>query len=172
MSTLTLHVPVVAPDISPAPAVIVRAARIADAERIAALVNIYAAEGIMLPRTPQMVELATSDYVVATDAHGRLLACGALREYSPSIAEVSSIAVAREAHGLGLGTRIVGAVEELARKRDLGEVFALTMSPRFFETMGYEIVDVARYPEKQRGCADICVRKSLAAGARALSAAA
>lgn len=172
MSTLTLHAPVPVRDILRAPAVVVRPARISDAERIAALVNVYAAEGIMLPRTPQMVALATSNYVLATDERDTLLACGALREYSPSIAEVSSIAVAREAHGLGLGTRIVGAVEELARKRDLGEVFALTMSPRFFETMGYTVVDVALYPEKQRGCADICMRKSLAADAREQYAAA
>lgn len=172
MSTLTLHAPALVSDISPVPAVVIRPARVADAERIAALVNGYAAEGIMLPRTAQMVELAAADYVVATDERGRLLACGALREYSPSIAEVSSIAVARDAHGLGLGTRIVTAVEALARKRDVGEVFALTMSPRFFETLGYAIVDVGLYPEKQRGCADICMRKALGAGSRELSAAA
>ena len=134
-----------------------RGARSEDATAIAALNNEYAAEGLMLARTPVTVAQAAHDYVVAVDAHGRLLACGALKEYSPSLGEVAAIAVSRAAQGLGLGREIVRAVEELAAKRGITEVFALTLQPGFFEALEYVQVDRARYPEKMRrdciGCA-------------------
>ena len=152
-----------------------RPARPADAESIAALIAEYAATGIMLSRTPADILLAIEDYVVAVDAHDRVLACGAVREYSPSLAEVSAIAVARAAHGHGLGSRIVRAVEALARRRGVMEVFALTLVPAFFEELGYRIVERSRYPEKVRrdcascarrfGCAEVCLQRRLDAGA-------
>lgn len=151
----------------------VRKARPEEAEAIARLNNQFAGEGLMLRRTPEMVALAIDDYVVAADARGRLLACGALKEYSPSLAEVAAIAVAAEAHGQGLGRRIVRAVEALAAKRGIDEVFALTLQPEFFRAIGYAQVERARYPEKIRrdclGCArlfacdEVCFMRDLAA---------
>ena len=135
----------------------VRPARMSDVQAIADLNNAYAAEQTMLVRTPESIALAIDDYVVAVDARGALLACGALRAYSPSLAEVSAIAVRRDAHGRGLGKAIVAAVESLARMREVEELFALTLTPGFFEAIGYEVADRGSYPEKVRrdclGCA-------------------
>lgn len=166
-------------------AILVRAALPEEAEAIAQLNNHFAAQHLMLRRTPQMIALGIDDYVVAVDAHGRVLACGALKEYSPSLAEVAAIAVAPSLHGQGVGRRVVTAVEELARTRGVPEVFALTLQPRFFESLGYARVDRARYPEKIRrdciGCArrfacnETCFAKLLhdsASGTRPLDAAA
>lgn len=137
--------------------VVIRRALQTEADEIARLNNYFADQAIMLRRTPDMISLAIDDYVVAVDERGRIVGCGALKEYSPSIAEVAAIAVAPSAQGLGLGRRIVTAVEALARKRGVPEVFALTMEPEFFEALGYQRVDRARYPEKIRrdciGCA-------------------
>lgn len=150
---------------------VVRKARPADVPAIASLVNGYAGERKMLPRTPQQVALALDDYMVATDEAGRLLACGALREYSPSAAEVSSIAVAREAKGRGLGRDIVRAVEALARKRGFDDVFLFTVCPEFFAALGYTVVNRGRYPEKIcphrlsiahcEGCEKLCMWRML-----------
>ena len=137
--------------------VVVRPAKASEADAIARLNNFFADQHLMLRRTPEMISLTIDDYVVGVDERGTILACGALKEYSPSVAEVAAIAVAREAQGLGLGRRIVDAVEGLARKRGIPEVFALTLEPQFFEALGYLRVDRARYPEKIRrdciGCA-------------------
>jgi N-acetylglutamate synthase-like GNAT family acetyltransferase len=102
---------------------------------------------------------------------GEILACGALKEYSPSVAEIAAIAVSRDARGRGLGRAIVHAVEELARMRGIYDVFALTLQPEFFSAIGYERVDRARYPEKIRrdclscarrfACNEICFAKNL-----------
>ena len=93
-----------------APDLLVRRARPQDAAAISRLNNVFANEGQMLRRTPEMVALAIDDYVVVQTASGGLLACGALKEYSPSVAEVAAVAVSRSAHGMGLGRAIVGAV--------------------------------------------------------------
>ena len=157
-----------------------RAARPIDIEGIASLINGYAAQGIMLSRTPDAIALALHDYVVAVDPHGRVMACGALREYSPSVAEVSAVAVAPDAHGRGLGSRIVLAIEQLARVRGIEEVFALTLTTGFFRAAGYTVVDRAIYPEKIRrdcrecarrfSCAEVCLQRLLDRGARAVAA--
>jgi amino-acid N-acetyltransferase len=164
-----------------APELFVRRARPADAGAISRLNNTFADEGQMLKRSPETIALAIDDYVVVQNAAGRLLACGALKEYSPSVAEVAAIAVSKDAHGKGLGRAIVGAVEELARKRGIHDVFALTLQPEFFAAIGYERVDRARYPEKIRrdclGCArrfacnEICFARNLMAAATVLHAA-
>jgi amino-acid N-acetyltransferase len=147
-------------------AAIVRRAAPADAGAISALVAGYAAEDVMLPRTPEQVLLAVDDYVVATDAHGRVLACAALREYSPSLAELVSLAVAREAHGRGLGRVMVAEVERLAAKRGFASVFAHTLSPCFFEAVGYAPVDRGAFPEKRARPHTTCVHRRLDAEAR------
>lgn len=163
-----------------APDLLVRRARPQDAAAISCLNNVFANEGQMLRRTPEMVALAIDDYVVVQTASGGLLACGALKEYSPSVAEVAAVAVSRSAHGMGLGRAIVGAVEGLARKRGIYDLFALTLQPEFFAAIGYLRVDRARYPEKIRrdcvGCArrfacnEICFARSLMLDAAARAA--
>ena len=142
-----------------APDLHVRRARSQDAPAIARLNNTFADEGQMLRRSPEMISLAIDDYVVVQNRMGELLACGALKEYSPSVAEVAAIAVSRNAHGKGLGRAIVSAVEDLARKRGIYDVFALTLQPEFFAAIGYLRVDRARYPEKIRRDCLSCVRR-------------
>jgi len=153
----------------------IRPATPPDVRGIAALVNGYAAQAVMLPRSIESIALGLEDFVVAADCHGRVVACGALKQYSPSLAEVASVAVSPEAHGHGVGRAIVAAVERLAWLRGVEEIFALTLTPGFFEAVGYGVVDRARYPEKswrdcatcarRLACTEVCVSRTLAAGA-------
>jgi amino-acid N-acetyltransferase len=126
---------------------VVRLAKQADAEQIFDLVKGYAAEGLMLPRTPEQISLNIESYVVAVRG-GRVIACAALDEYSPSLAEVSSVAVAREEHGNGLGSQVVLGVERLARARDIDEIFALSLTDNFFLALDYKPTAISRFPEK------------------------
>ncbi len=126
---------------------VVRSATRADADQIHELVRGYVAEGLMLPRTPEQIALNIESYVVAVSG-GRIVACAALEEYSPSLAEISSVAVARGEHGNGLGTQVVLGVERLARARDIDEIFALSLTDNFFLALGYAPTAIARYPEK------------------------
>ena len=157
--------------------VVIRKARSEDARAIADLIAGFADEALMLRRTPETIELSIDDYIVGVDGRGCIVGCGALKEYSPSVAEIAAIAVSREVHGCGVGRAIVAAVEALACKRGIYDVFALTLQPAFFAAIGYERVDRARYPEKIRrdclgcirrfACAEICFAKNLSIEARA-----
>lgn len=148
-------------DARPARLAQVRRARRADVAGLIALIADWAAEGLLLPRTAGEVLAAVDDYVVAVDPAGRVLACAAVREYAPSLAEIVSVAVARMAHGGGLGARVVAAAEQLAWVRGHEEVFAHTQNPSFFTAIGYECVDRGRYPEKCGRAVSTCVRRVL-----------
>ncbi len=151
--------------------VAVRGAQTGDIAAIVALVNDYASDKVMLPITAERATLALDDFVVAVDVRGRVHACGGLKEYSPSLAEVASLAVARDAHGGGLGRQIVAELESLARMRGIDELFALTLNAGFFEAVGYTVTERTRFPEKIRrdcmgcprlfGCAEVCVARRL-----------
>ncbi|HSA54884.1 MAG TPA: GNAT family N-acetyltransferase [Gemmatimonadaceae bacterium] len=125
-----------------------RPACASDAPEIHDLVSQYAAERLMLPRTLADIEADLDAYIVVVDANDRVQACAALYEYSPSLAEIGSVAVAREAHGNGLGSLAVRGAEAIARRRGIGELFAMTLTEEFFESLGYVSTPVERYPEK------------------------
>ena len=128
-------------------ATVIRPARRTDAEQIHQLVSQFVADGSMLPRTLGQIALSIDNYVVAVKGQ-RVVACAALEEYSPSLAEVSSVAVTPSEHGNGLGTQVVLGIERLARARGIGEIFALSLIDRFFLALDYAPTAISRYPEK------------------------
>jgi amino-acid N-acetyltransferase len=152
-------------------AVTYRSARPMDVPAIVALINGYAARGVMLPKSPDAVAMGLDDFIVAADRTDRLLGCAAIREYSPSVAEVGSVAVVARAHGTGIGRELVRHVEQLAGRRGIQELVALTLTPHFFETLGYTVVEKSNYPEKVardcigcvrlHDCPEICVARHL-----------
>src|SRR5437763_16545243 len=87
----------------------IRKALMRDIRPILALINGYAAKGIMLPRTEFEMSEGIRDFtVVYLDDH--FLDCGALHFYSPTIAEIRSLADAEEAKIHGVGHRLIGAL--------------------------------------------------------------
>ena len=133
---------------SSSPLATVRHAQRADAAQILELVSQYAAQGLMLSRTLDEISARIDSYVVATYESRRVIACAALEEYSPSLAEVSSVAVAPDHHGEGLGSQVVLGIERLARARDIEELFALSLTDNFFLSLSYKPTTISRYPEK------------------------
>jgi len=119
-----------------------------DVLQLCALVNGYAVEKLMLPRTTEQIALELDNYIVAVDAGGRVMACAALYEYSPSVAEIASVAVDRDFQGRGLGTEVVQAAEQVARLRGFERVFAMSLAVGFFESLGYTDTPLGTYPEK------------------------
>ena len=138
-----------------------------DAAAIAALNNLYSADGLTLPRTAAFVEAHLESYRVARDASGRVVGCVAVDEYAPSLAELVSLAVAPDAQGKGLGKRLIGEAERLARQRDYTELFAVSLADTLFLGQGFEQSSIADYPEKQARYAAIS-RSELSIGKKFL----
>jgi amino-acid N-acetyltransferase len=145
--------------LAPRPQVTTRPARVADMGQVAPLINHFAAQGLMLPKTPEFLNRNFREFVVAVDETGRVLGCGALRVYTPQLAEVASLAVAEDAHGLGVGRKVVAQLEVEAAKLGIGTVFALTLQDGFFHRLGYRTVSKEMFPLKVwadcRGCAKL-----------------
>jgi amino-acid N-acetyltransferase len=125
----------------------VRKARMCDIAPILDLINGYAAKGIMLPRTELELSEHIRDFsVVLSD--GRLLGCGALHFYTPTTAEIRSLAVAESAKTKGVGRRVVEALVDEALDYDLDGVFAFTYVPEFFRKVGFREVERGALPLK------------------------
>ncbi|MEM6673637.1 MAG: N-acetyltransferase [Planctomycetota bacterium] len=124
-----------------------RPARIADVEAIMDLVNGLAAEGVMLPRSPASIVERIRDFLVA-EVDGTFAGCGALAVVWTDIAEIRSIAVAKEFQGLGVGAKIAEALIEAAVDLGLARVVAFTYVTQFFERLGFKVVDHGSLPHK------------------------
>ena len=148
----------------------VRKASMTDIRNMLALINSYAANGIMLPRTEFEMSESIRDFSVAYDRE-TLVGCGALHFYSPYSAEVRSLAVLPEAKRHGIGRVVVAALESEAVANDLESIFAFTYTPQFFERLGFEEVERGELPlkvwkdclrcSKFQNCDEIAVLKRL-----------
>ena len=149
-----------------------RKAGMRDIPNILALIDSYAAKGIMLPRTEFEMSENIRDFSVAYD--GEVLAgCGALHFYTPTCAEVRSLAVLPEMKQHGVGRALVEALEQEARDNDLESIFAFTYVPGFFQKLGFSEVERGELPLKAwkdclrcpkfQNCDEIAVLKRLKA---------
>lgn len=118
----------------------IRAATEKDIDGILTLVNGYAAENLMLPRTSEQIKRALPGFLVATSA-GRVVGCGSNVPLTPRLTELRSLAVAPETRGTGLGKRLTQALVSAARDAGYDRICALTLNEGFFNACGFATVD-------------------------------
>jgi len=128
--------------------VLVHHAEEADIPAIVALNNLYAPDGLTLMRSEAFVTSHLQDYQVVRSDDGQVIGQVALDEYSPSLVELVSLAVAPDTQGRGLGQVLISAAEHLARERNFPEIFAISLAEPLFLRMGYAESTILKYPEK------------------------
>lgn len=128
--------------------VLVHHADEADIPAIVALNNLYAPDGLTLTRSEAFVTAHLQDYQVIRKPDGSILGQVALDEYSPSLVELVSLAVAPDSHGNGTGQRLITAALHLARERGYPELFAISLAESLFLRMGFDESSIEQYPEK------------------------
>lgn len=125
----------------------IRRATMSDIPRLQALINGYAAQGVMLPRSLSSLYEHLRDYLVAEE-DGRLLGCVALHVAWKNLVEIRSLAVGADRQGAGVGTRLVRTALEDARSLGAGRTFVLTYVPGFFGALGFRQVEKSDLPHK------------------------
>ena len=127
---------------------LIRAATPSDVAGILTLVNGYARRGELLPRTAGSIRDTLPDWLVGMDADERLVACVSLLFYTPTLAEVRSLAVDDACQGQGWGSAIMAVLIAEARRRGVPTLFALTRAVGFFERAGFTVTGKEHFPEK------------------------
>ncbi|SHE10369.1 Amino-acid acetyltransferase [Chlamydia abortus] len=151
-------------------AVICRKAAEHDLDALYQLIDGYAQQGIMLPRSKELLKYSLDSFVIAEE-EGRLLGCGSLCQLGQELVEIRSLGVAEGCKGRGIGRKLVEYLIREARERKIPKIMALTYEVAFFEKMGFTVVPKDIFPEKvwtdcihckkQHCCDEIAVLKRL-----------
>lgn len=150
--------------------VIYRKAETRDVPALHTLIQGYAEQGIMLPRTEEMLNEMIATFVVA-EADDTLIGCGSLCRLGDDLMEIRSLGILNGYKGQGIGAGIVDRLVDAARSERITKVMALTYEVAFFEKNGFAIAPKEFFPEKvwrdcmnckkQYCCDEIAVLKRL-----------
>jgi amino-acid N-acetyltransferase len=139
--------------------VIIRRATLADVEGMHALINDFAGQGLMLPKSRSKLYQNIRDFFVAEEivpsGENTLAGCGALHVIWVDLGEIRSLAVAERFQHNGVGRRLGEALLRDAKALRLPRVFALTYQKPFFDRLGFREVEKTTMPHKVWGeCMD------------------
>jgi amino-acid N-acetyltransferase len=162
--------------------VFIRPASAEDVPQILSMVNGFAEQNIMLPRTEESILRSLDDWLVAAYRGERpagvpaVVGCGALIPLTDTLVEIRSLAVHESQQGKGLGGAIVLALVDAAREQEYSQVCALTLREKFFLRLGFDLVDrwaispkiwqECIYCRKFHRCDEVAVLMNLGAGVR------
>lgn len=126
----------------------IRNARMDDIKTIHALLNHFAAQGLLLGRPFSSLYDHLRDFMVVTDESGQIQGVAALQISWENLAEIRSLAVMEAFQGQGLGTQLVQACLAEARRLEIVRVFTLTYQADFFRKQGFIDIDKHELPHK------------------------
>ena len=129
------------------PQVAIRPATAGDAPALHALIAAHLEEGKLLPRTLDELAVHAPRFVVA-ESGGQIVGCAELAPLSPTVAEVRSLVVNRDARRHGLGVQMVEDLGARARREGFDRMCAFAHDPAFFVRRGFSIVPHTWVPEK------------------------
>lgn len=140
----------------------VRIATADDAPIVEALIAAYVPSGNLLPRSAAFIAAHAHDFVVAEqvgeDGVAVIVGCAHLDQYSPTVAELRSLAVSGSHHGQGVGRALVAGIERLAAVREHEILFAVSNDEAFFRRFGFERADI---PELDRERSEVSKYKGV-----------
>jgi amino-acid N-acetyltransferase len=126
---------------------IYRKATLGDVEIIHSMVNDYANEGKMLPRSRSSLYENIRDFLVAEE-DGQLLGVGALHVLWDNLAEIRTVAVHAGHMHNGIGKQLIEGLLKDAGTLGISRVFTLTYQQPFFEKCGFHVIDKDTLPQK------------------------
>ncbi len=125
----------------------IRKAKIKDIKQIQELVNSFAKQNIMLPRSLNELYENIRDFWVAEEK-GKIAGCAAMHISWDDLAEIKSVAVAKKHRGKGMGRELIASCLEEASDLGAKKVFVLTYQPEYFKKFGFKRVKHASLPHK------------------------
>jgi len=132
-----------------------------DVPLIEAWIKKWSDRQVLLPLAGGALRVALPDFRILSPRFGppSVLAFGALRRYSPRLAEIRSLVVADGLHRRGLGRFLIGELLDEASREGPRRVFVLTRSPAVFERLGFALVPRDSLPQKEFVDCSTCGRR-------------
>ena len=125
----------------------IRKAKVGDIKRIQELINYFAGQDLMLPRSLNILYENLRDFFVCEDKK-KIVGCAALHISWDDLAEIKSLAVARNYQNKGIGRKLAEACILEAKEIGAGRVFVLTYAPDFFKKLGFRQTAHNKLPHK------------------------
>lgn len=125
----------------------IRKANVGDIPRIYELINHYAEQNKMLPRSLSELYELLRDFFIYEEG-GNICGCCGLHVVWEDLAEIKSLAVDESRQKKGVGKTLLEAGLDEARNLKVKKVFALTYEPDFFKKHGFREVDKSKLPHK------------------------
>ena len=120
--------------------VTIRPARTADVGAIESLIEPLVSQRILLGKDAVVLYGSIQQFIVAEDASGTVVGCGALHVLWRDLGEIRTVAVAESSRGMGVGKTVLSALELEARALGLERLFCLTFETGFFGRMGFDVI--------------------------------
>jgi len=125
----------------------IRKARIEDIKQIQNLINIFAKQNLMLPKSLNELYENVRDFWVVEDGK-RILGCAAMHIAWDDLAEIKSLAVVKTRQNRGIGKELVSTCLSEARQLGAKKVFVLTYKPGYFKKFGFRKIKNSNLPHK------------------------
>ena len=125
----------------------IRKANVQDIKAIQELINFYADQDKMLPRSLNELYENIRDFFVYEEK-GKIMGCVAFHVTWDDLAEIKSLAVRESRQKQKIGSSLVKAVFDDTKLLKVKRIFALTYVPAFFEKFGFKKVEHSELPHK------------------------
>jgi len=125
----------------------IRDATIQDVPFMQAVINSHAELGKMLFKSYGQLYEHLRDFAVFEE-NGEICGCVGLAILWADLAEVRSLAVNERYRGRGIGTQLVHWCLNEGRRLKIRKIMSLTYEQRFFERLGFEVVEKETLPLK------------------------
>lgn len=118
-----------------------------DVEKVFALIEQYANEGLLLKRS-RLSLYETLQALSVAEENGHIIGVAGLHILWSDLAEIRSLAIAPEYKGKGIGKQLVSHLIQEAESLGIARVFALTYQVPFFEKCGFQLIEKEELPQK------------------------
>lgn len=125
----------------------IRKANVEDIPQIQALINKFAGQDRMLPRSLNELYENIRDFWVYEE-RGKIAGCAALHFSWKDLSEIKSLAVEKNKQRRGIGATLVRTCLEEAKRFKTKKVFVLTYEAGFFKKLGFKRIKHSMLPHK------------------------
>jgi len=125
----------------------IRKASVDDVDAILKLVNYYAEKELLLRKSAFKVYTKLQNFYIA-ETEKKVVGCVSLVVLWKDLAEICSLAVDEQYLRRGIGKKLVNKCIEQAKLLKVTKIIALTYKDKFFEKIGFHVVDKNIFPRK------------------------